>query len=269
MTATATAATAPVRVARVGLRARDAEALAAWYRETVGLAELGRTGGVIHLGVGGTGLLDIEPAPEARPDDPQAAGLFHTAFLLPARRDLGRWLRHAAARGIGLDGASDHLVSEALYLDDPEGNGVEIYADRAPEAWPRRDGAIAMATLPLDLEALMREAADAPDWNGAPDGTIIGHVHLRVGDPARAARWWADALGFETMARYGEKAVFLATGGYHHHVGANAWRSAGAGRREAGRAGLAWVELAARGRQAGATLEDPWGTEVRVVPAAA
>jgi catechol 2,3-dioxygenase len=124
------AATTPVSVARVGLKARNAEALAAYYRKVVGLEEIGRDGATIALGAGGRPLLEIESDPAAKPDDPRSAGLFHTAFLLPTRADLGRWIKHAIDQRIQIEGASDHLVSEALYLTDPEGNGIEIYADR-------------------------------------------------------------------------------------------------------------------------------------------
>jgi catechol 2,3-dioxygenase len=172
-------------------------------------------------------------------------------------------LRHAAEQGIAIDGASDHLVSEAIYLNDPDGNGIEIYADRAREEWPWQDGEIAMKTLRLDLQELLQEAGDTR-WDGAPDGTVIGHVHLRVGDPAEAEKWWRETLGFDTMAHYGASAVFLASGGYHHHVGANAWHSAGAKRRDPSRAGLAWVRFSDTRADGERTLEDPWGTEVRI-----
>lgn len=263
-------ATTPIHIARVGLRARDAEALARFYREVIGLEELGREGNTIRLGAAGRELLSIEAAPDAKPDDPRGAGLFHTAFLLPSRADLARWLRMAAEKRLPLDGASDHLVSEAVYLDDPEGNGIEIYADRDEAEWPRDANGIAMATLRLDIDGLIGSlpAGDA-GWQGAPENTVVGHVHLRVGDPREAERWWKDQLGFSTMARYGDAAVFLADGGYHHHIGANVWRSKGAGPRDPGRAGLGFVELAARNAAGEKVLHDPWGTEVRVVPASA
>ena len=262
------AATTPVSVADVGLKARDAEVLARYYREVIGLDELKRHDGTVVLGVGGRTLLTIEPAPSAAPDDPREAGLFHTAFLLPSRAALARWLRHALERRVELDGASDHLVSEAIYLNDPEGNGIEIYADRSRELWPWQDGEVAMKTLRLDFRNLL-EAAGEELWNGAPNGTVIGHVHLRVGNPAEAERWWHENVGFETMARYGPSAVFLASGGYHHHVGANAWHSAGAGRRDPARAGLAWVRLSDARADSERVLEDPWGTEIRLSPRAA
>lgn len=259
------AATTPTHIAKVGLKARDADALAIYYRNLLGLEELGRHDGTIVLGAAGRALLDIESAPSAKPDDPRSAGLFHTAFLLPTRKDLARWVRHASANRIAVTGASDHLVSEALYLDDPEGNGIEIYADRPKESWARSGDDIAMATERLDMNGLLAELdGDARPWTEAPDSTVIGHVHLRVGDPKTAEDWWHATLGFETMATYGGAAVFLASGGYHHHIGANAWRSAGAGPRDPDRAGLSFVELTSRDH-APTTTHDPWGTEIRVV----
>lgn len=258
------AVNAPTSISQVGLRARDADALAAYYRAVVGLEELARKDGAITLGAGGRPLLVIEADPAAKPDDPRSAGLFHTAFLLPSRADLGRWVKHAIDEQIRIDGASDHLVSEALYLTDPEGNGIEIYADRTPDTWTRKDAGIEMATIRLNIPELVATvpAGDA-GWKGAPENSVIGHVHLRVGDPAEAERWWNAEMGFDTMAKYGAQAVFLATGGYHHHIGANSWHSAGAGQRDPGRSGLAWVELASR-EQRDPIKQDPWGTVVRV-----
>lgn len=261
------AATTPVSVSRVGLKARDAEKLAQFYRSVVGLEELVRDGETVTLGARGRALLVIEKDSAARPDDPRSAGLFHTAFLLPSRAYLGRWIRYAAENGIRLDGASDHLVSEALYLSDPEGNGIEIYADREKEAWPMNGSEIAMATERLDL-AEVASAVPPGDagWRGAPENSLIGHVHLRVGDPKRAEAWWHETLGLDTVAKYGPKAVFMSSGGYHHHIGANSWQSAGAGRRDPSRSGLNWVELRSATAGRPSSLEDPWGTQVRVVP---
>lgn len=261
------AATTPVAINRVSLRSRDAAALASYYRSIIGLAEMRNTDGTIGLGAGGRELLEIEEDKALRPDDPRSAGLFHTAFLLPSRADLARWVHHASQTRIRIDGASDHLVSEALYLTDPDGNGIEIYADRDPQVWQRTQGDIAMATDPLDIEGLLGEVGPADaGWKGAPEGTVIGHVHLRVGDPAVAAQWWKDTMGFETMARYGAQAVFLATGGYHHHIGANSWRSPGAGMREHDRTGLGYIELSSRLADHAEDLRDPWGTQIKVVP---
>lgn len=259
-------ATTPIHVGRVGLRARDGEALAAYYKSLLGLTETRRTGATIGLGAKGRELLEIEHAPTARPDDPRSAGLFHTAFLLPRREDLARWVRHAMESDIRLTGASDHHVSEAIYLDDPEGNGIEIYADRPQEDWARVGGRIAMTTERLDIDGLLTAlGSDDSGWQGAPEGTVIGHVHLRAGDVAAAESWW-NKLGLETMVHYGSQAVFLASGGYHHHIGANIWKSRDAGPRDPDRAGLSFVEMVAAGATEERQMPDPWGTEIRIVP---
>ncbi|WP_292895197.1 VOC family protein [Nitratireductor sp.] len=262
------AATTPVSIGRVGLRARDARALAAFYADILGFQEMESNDGAIALGAGGRTLLEIAEDRFAEPDNPREAGLFHTAFLLPDRTDLARWALFARDRNMQIEGASDHLVSEALYLSDPEGNGIEIYADRDPESWTKNEDGIAMATERLDFSSLLSTLpAGDKGWQGAPENTVIGHVHLRVGDPKTAEAWWHEAQGFETMTRYGSQAVFLATGGYHHHIGANSWRSAGAGKRNPHRAGLSWLELKSRTATAGMEFADPWGTVIRVSPA--
>jgi catechol 2,3-dioxygenase len=261
------AATTPISVSRVGLKARDADALAAYYRDVVGLEELGRDGETITLGAKNRPLLVIESDAAAKPDDPRTAGLFHTAFLLPTRADLGRWINHAIAQKIQIDGASDHIVSEALYLTDPEGNGIEIYADRPRENWQWNGSEVAMATERMDVPSVVGAVpvGDA-GWKGVPENTVVGHVHLRVGDPRVAEAWWHDAFGFDTVARYGAQAVFLSSGGYHHHIGANTWQSAGAGVRDPGRTGLSWVEMRSANATAASEKSDPWGTAIRTVP---
>lgn len=261
------AATTPTSVSRVGLKARDADALATFYRTTVGLEELGRDGETITLGAKNRPLLVLESDKAAKPDDPRSAGLFHTAFLLPTRPDLGRWINRAIAGKIQIDGASDHLVSEALYLTDPEGNGIEIYADRPREDWPWNGSQVAMATERMDVPGVIGSVptGDA-GWQGAPENTVVGHVHLRVGDPRAAEAWWHDELGFDTVAKYGAQAVFLSSGGYHHHIGANTWQSAGAGVRDAGSTGLSWVEMRSADAAAASEKQDPWGTIIRTVP---
>ncbi|WP_295809908.1 VOC family protein [uncultured Nitratireductor sp.] len=261
------AVTTPVSVGSVGLKAHDAHELAAFYADILGLQEIGSDNGSIALGAGGRTLLEIAQDRAAEPDNPREAGLFHTAFLLPERADLARWALFARDRNMRLEGASDHLVSEAIYLSDPEGNGIEIYADRAPESWTKTADGIAMATERLDFGNLLSALPDGDaGWQGAPDKTVIGHVHLRVGDPGVAEAWWHEAQGFDTMARYGSQAVFLATGGYHHHIGANNWHSAGAEARNSNSTGLSWVELKSRNAKAEKEFVDPWGTVIRVSP---
>lgn len=266
-----------LRIGGVALAVRDLDRVAVFYRDVIGLEVLAQEGGAVRLGAGGAAFLELLHRPDALPDDPAAAGLFHTAFLLPSRAGLGRWLAHVRALGGQLDGAADHLVSEAAYLRDPEGNGIEMYADRPRAQWRwRGDGTarrVEMANSPLDLPGLLR-AAETP-WSGAPPGTRIGHVHLRVGDVGEAVRFYGGALGLDLTAGW-DKAAFLSSGGYHHHIAANTWSSAGAGRRDPARAGLASVTLdmadgpalagiARRADAAGhgltdAHLDDPWGT---------
>ncbi len=267
---------APIHIGAISLRVRDLPGLTTFYRDAIGLSVLAQNADEAVLGAGGEALVRLEAGAQGASS---AAGLFHMAILLPSRRDLANWLAHAAAAGVELEGASNHLVSEALYLSDPEGNGIEIYRDRSRPEWPRLDGgAIKMATERLDLEALLREA-DGLGYAGMPGGTVMGHIHLRVGDVAGAEAFYRDALGFEVMVHY-PGASFLSTGGYHHHIAVNIWHSRGAGRRREGEAGLSSFELVARdeaafaalrqrmlatgGGEAGGapSLADPWGNRI-------
>lgn len=247
---------APLKVETVTLTVADLPGLVRFYEEALGLATLSGEGAEATLGAGGRPLLVLRADPAATPAAPGEAGLFHVAFLLPSRGDLGAWLGHARAAGIPLTGAADHAVSEALYLSDPEGNGLEIYADRPREAWPRADGFIPMSNAPIDLDALAADAADP--WRGAPEGTVVGHVHLRVGDLSAADGFWSGTLGLALTHRV-PAAHFFGSGGYHHHVAVNAWRSAGAGPRPEGRLGLAEVgfSAAAGAMPAGAPPDGP------------
>ena len=177
------------------------------------------------------------------PTTPRTAGLYHTAFLMPTRADLARWLLHAAQKRVPLTGASDHAVSEAIYLDDPEGNGIEVYRDRPADEWVWQDGMVKMTTAALDLDDLAR-AAGNEGFSGAPDGLRVGHIHLRVGDIDQAEKFYHDVIGLDVIRRRGG-ATFMSSGRYHHHVGSNVWHSAGAGMRDPNRAGLAWFAFEA------------------------
>jgi catechol 2,3-dioxygenase len=272
----------PLHIGAVGLTVRDLDRTATFYRDALGLDLLQRDGGRALLGAGGVSFLELEHAPAAKPDDKRSAGLFHTAFLMPTRKDLGNWMQHAARSRVPLTGASDHLVSEAIYLDDPEGNGVEVYSDRPADSWRWNDGGLAMSTDPLDIEDLLRAADADAGYQRAPGGLRIGHVHLRVGDAAEAERFYRDAVGLDLTTRY-PGASFLSSGRYHHHLAANNWQSRGAGRRDPERAGLSYVTFAAKDDGALAAvkdrlrsadpsavpgngsleIEDPWGTRLR------
>jgi catechol 2,3-dioxygenase len=263
---------APVHIGAVSLRVRDLAGLTAFYRDAIGLSVISEDADHAILGVGGEPLVKLEAGAQ---HPSSAAGLFHMAILLPSRRDLGNWLRHAAETHVGLEGASNHLVSEALYLSDPEGNGIEIYRDRSRPEWPRLDGGrIAMATERLDLDALLGDGDGRP-YAGMPEGTVMGHIHLRVGDVQQAKGFYRDALGFEVMVHY-PGASFMATGGYHHHIATNTWYSRGAGPRRDNEVGLSSFELVARDAEAHAALSrrlaasggdsastvDPWGNRI-------
>jgi catechol 2,3-dioxygenase len=199
-----------------------------YYRDAIGLRILGREDGRASLGAGDRELLVLVEEAGAE-QAPRTTGLYHVAFLLPARKELARWLAHAARDHVPLGGASDHFVSEALYLRDPDRHGLEIYVDRPREVW---QGQVAerMTSLPLDLDDLLAEvdAAAAEPFDGLPDGTVVGHVHLKVANVPQTIAFYRDVLGFDLTASLGEQAAFLGAGGYHHHVGGNTWESAGA-----------------------------------------
>ena len=198
----AAASRAPVHIGAVGMMVRDLDRVTAYYRDMLGLTVQKHTRQVAILGVGGVTLLELIHRPDALPDDPREAGLYHTAFLMPTRVDLARWILHGAKGRVRFAGASDHDVSEAIYLDDPEGNGVEVYSDRPREKW-RRDGKlIFQKTEPLDIDAIIREIDPATAmYPAAPEGLRIGHIHLRVGNVARAEAFYGDALGLDEIGR--------------------------------------------------------------------
>jgi len=263
-------AAAPIEISHVALTVNDLSAMTEFYETALGLSRLAEGGGVAKLGAGDTVLLELRGDPAARRSSPGEAGLFHTAFLMPDRPALARWLRHVVDSRLQLQGASDHLVSEAIYLADPEGNGIEVYADRPRTGWHAADGTIRMATDPLDLPGLLRDA-DAP-WTGAPAGSVIGHVHLQVGALPEAEAFFAGKLGLSVMARY-TGATFLGAGGYHHHIAANVWNSRNAAPRSFPATGLAELVLAVDAAEHAAILArggaermvDPWQTPITLV----
>jgi catechol 2,3-dioxygenase len=212
----------------VHLTVSDLERSLAFYRDVLGLVELGRDDGRASIGAGQRELLVLVEEAGARPAYGHT-GLYHFALLLPERTDLAAWLAHIARERVPLAGLSDHFVSEAIYLSDPDGHGIEVYWDRPREVWEGQVGA-RMTTLPLDTRSLLGELDDpatAP-FGGLPAGTVMGHVHLKVAAIADTVAFYRDVLGFGLMAQLGAQAAFLAAGGYHHHLGANTWESAGA-----------------------------------------
>jgi catechol 2,3-dioxygenase len=198
-----------------------------YYGGAIGLDVRERSNGRAALGTADRELLVLVENAGARPAYGYT-GLYHFALLLPERVELARWPTHATRDGVSLVGLSDHFVSEAIYLSDPDGHGIEIYWDRPREVW---EGQVfeRMTTLPLDVGSLLDELANpaSEPFERLPQGTVMGHVHLKVASIADAVAFYRDIVGFELMAQLGEQAAFLAAGGYHHHIGANAWESAG------------------------------------------
>ena len=220
---------ADARLGAIRLRVGDLDRLRRFYEEAIGLRVLPGNGTVTALGVEeGQPLVELEPDPDAPPRPPHTTGLFHLALLVPSRGDLARATRRVVTAGWRLSGASDHLVSEALYLSDPEGNGIELYRDRPRDEWSYAGGDLRMDTLPLDLGSLLAEDDEGGGDTGMPGGTTLGHVHLQVADIAAAERFWADALGLDVTVRGYPGALFVSAGGYHHHLGLNTWAGAGA-----------------------------------------
>jgi catechol 2,3-dioxygenase len=278
---------AATRVGAVTLQVTDLESSVAYYRKVLGFRLLGRSAHGAALGVEGndTPLVQLHERAGGAPARHGRLGLYHFAILLPDRAALGRFVAHLAQSGERA-GASDHLVSEAIYLHDPDGLGIEVYADRPRSDWQESDGELRMATLPLDVAELVRAAGGEP-WSGMPAGTTMGHVHLHVGDLPTASAFYHAALGLDRMVWSYSGALFLAAGGYHHHLGLNTWAgpSAVAGRAEEARL-LDWqlvmpaagdVAAARRSMESagydvaddrdGWTSTDPWGTTLRVLAA--
>ncbi len=255
----------------------------AYYEEVLGLGALAVDRDRVTLGSrqDERALVILHTRPGVTPARRGAFGLFHFAILLPDRATLGRFAAHLAALGIRA-GMADHLVSEALYLSDPDGLGIEVYADRPRDSWRHRDRELAMTTDPLDLAAVVA-AGDGIAWSGAPAGTTMGHVHLHVGSLDDGAAFYHRALGFDTMVWSYPGALFLAAGGYHHHLGTNVWARGPAPSASHAQL-LEWqvvvpteqdAAAALRSvRDAGYTVEpradggaalDPWGTRVRLL----
>ena len=212
----------------VELSVADLDRTLEYWQGVVGLRVLARENGTASLGAD-TELVRFVEEPGARPVEGHT-GLYHVALLVPDRPSLARWLAHAARDAVHLEGLSDHFVSEALYLRDPDRHGIEIYADRPRDVWAGKVKEV-MTTEPVDVENLLGELDDpaTEPFEGLPDGTIVGHTHLRVADIPATVEFYRDVLGLDVTAELNATAAFLSAGGYHHHVGANTWESRSAG----------------------------------------
>jgi catechol 2,3-dioxygenase len=282
MNTTQTAALpATLRLGAVHLTVADLDRAVGFYQDSLGLRLHRRDDPSTALGAGEDDLVVLHEQPGARRAG-RHAGLFHYALLYPSREELARAVQRLGVTSTPITGASDHGVSEAIYLNDPDGNGIELYADRPREAWPppSADGErVGMFTRRLDVEDLLATTAGAQPPRHAGAGLRMGHVHLHVGDLAAASDFYTGVLGFELMATY-PGAIFVAAGGYHHHVGLNTWRGEGVGPAPEGTVGLReWTivldadELARVRERAGlagdGTIADPWEIRVRFVTATA
>lgn len=247
-------------ITRVVLAVNDLDRVAGYYKSTVGLSTLHQDGEQVVLGAGDTPLLELQRDVQAT-RQPNAPGLFHTAFLLPNRSDLASWVDMAGKANVYAEGASDHRVSEAIYLTDPEGNGIEIYADKPRAEWSRKDGELNLGSSGINFDDLMRHATH---WSGAPEGMRIGHVHLQVGDLTDADDVFVGAMGIDMTKKSGGMG-FYSAGGYHHHFGANTYRSHGKGRPTEPATGLRRINIeTAANAHLPAQIEAPWGTEFAV-----
>jgi catechol 2,3-dioxygenase len=271
---------------RVRLQVSDLERSIAYYRDVIGFRLAERAGARASLAVhgGDSVLVELEERAGATPVPRRGRlGLYHFAILLPVRAALGRFVAHLAEIGARA-GMSDHFVSEAIYLQDPDNLGIEVYADRPRSAWRHEGRQLAMSTEPLDVRSLVAAGGGEP-WSGIPAGTVIGHVHLHVGDLETAAAFYHAGLGLDKVVWSYPGALFLSAGGYHHHLGTNTW-AAGASPAAEGEARLldwevvvpsrADADAAARSVEAAGhrverageswLLRDPWGTALRLVP---
>ncbi len=277
------------RMGAVTLRVADLDAMTAYYRDAVTLSVLAAADDEVILGRGAEPILVLVRSPELQHAPSRSAGLFHTAILFDSEADLATAVHAVASRHPGtFTGSADHLVSQAFYFTDPEGNGVELYTDRDRSAWSWTHGRVEMATLMLDPNRFLRDHLDpAAVATAASRPATVGHVHLCVGDVVSARRFYVDQLGFETTAELGNTALFVSAGGYHHHMAMNTWQSRGAGRRRLTLGlGLVRIEVPSRDdlgsltdrltfhgvqtRDDGRTVafDDPWANRILVASAA-
>jgi catechol 2,3-dioxygenase len=235
---------AQTHIGQVHLSVADLDRSLDYYRHSVGLSLLNQEEEWTYLGTGQRSLLALREKDGRRPTAP-TTGLYHFALLLPSRLDLAHTLRHLLQNQVPLSGWSDHAVSEALYLTDPDGHGIEIYRDRPRSEWAYPQGQLKMTVDPLDVEGILNElaGADSDQWAGLPEGTVMGHIHLHVAHMPAALNFYVDLLGFDLMVRYGAQASFVAAGGYHHHLGLNTWAGVGAPPPAADAIRMEWFEI--------------------------
>ncbi|MFL6562938.1 MAG: VOC family protein [Bacillus sp. (in: firmicutes)] len=227
-------------VGEVNIKVKNLDYSLTFYQNIMGFQVLEKSEGKAVLTTDGkTPLVTLEQPEDAAAKTARTSGLYHFAILLPSRADLSVFLRHMIQTGYPL-GAADHYVSEALYLNDPDGNGIEVYRDRPSAEWKWNNGLVDMATEELDGNAILEES-DA-EWNGLPAGTLMGHIHLHVADLKKAEQFYTKGLGFEIVSYY-PQAAFLSTGGYHHHIAINTWQGEGAATPPKNSVGLNWYSL--------------------------
>ncbi len=239
----------------VALSVANLDRSLAFYTDAMGFAVLQRTGTGAVLGVAGSPLLVLTEQRGALPWLTDGmTGLYHFAILVPTRAALGRWLRHYLSLSFPPPGQGDHIVSEALYLRDPDGHGIEVYRDRPREGWRWTNGQVQMGAGPVDLRGILAEAGDTGQpWAGLAAGTKVGHVHLQVGDIPEAAAFYHGVLGFDIVAQM-PSALFVSAGGYHHHLGMNTWHSQGAAPASGDTARLLWYTIALPSEEARAAV---------------
>jgi catechol 2,3-dioxygenase len=234
---------AMTHIGAVTLQVADLARSEEFYTETIGLKAMPQEGNTKRLSTAdGLPMLELHERVGANPRPRQSTGLYHLAILAPSRAALGMSLRRLVEKGYPLHGAADHLVSEALYLDDPDKNGIEIYRDRPKEEWQFNEGFVRMGNEPVDLASLFTDAGDQA-WEGLQAGTTMGHIHLHVRDLGEAEEFYCGVLGFDVMLRWPPSALFISAGGYHHHIGLNTWAGEGAPPPPADAAGLQHYQI--------------------------
>lgn len=215
-------------VGHVKIKVEHLQRSLTFYQDVLGFDILEQTASTAKLTSDGkTSILSLEQPDNVIPKQGRTTGLYHFAILLPERSDLANIVVHLVEKGIKF-GSSDHLVSEALYLDDPDGNGIEIYIDRDPSVWSWKGEEVAMTVDPIDFKNLLTTVISGKSWKGMPEGTVMGHIHLHVSELKKTEEFYVKGLGFDVVNRYGVQALFLSTGKYHHHIGVNTWNGIGA-----------------------------------------